>query len=433
MYGVISQARRRQAWRVIPDSWVLPGGRTEAAALVSRSNTTRISGSAKALTAGLGIPSIPDVTMEREIGHGGMGTVWQGRQTYLDRTVAVKVLRFVADRDFAARFQREAKILARLSHPHIVACHNAGIASDGRPYLMMEYVEGSDLRRHVTTHGALPPAAAARIVREVAEGLAHAQAQGVIHRDVKADNVLLSPRVNARSDDPFPWTAKLADLGLARQVRATPGSADNLTATGQMVGTPMTMAPEQFNDPENVDHRADIYGLGCVLYLALTGIHAFTGPSFAEIVASKVSGPTPDPSRVAPDLPIALATLCTRMLARDRERRPQDYAGIVADLQQCEAKPVWSPTRSRRVPLLVGAAATLLLVTLGSSCLLLRQRTAETSLPMAETSSNLLALAADTVKTSVPAEHTVLVAEPVEAKVIAQPGPVLRGRLAPRR
>lgn len=270
-------------------------------------------------------PAIAGVVIERELGRGGMGAVWLGRQTYLDRAVAVKALTLVGDEAFAARFQREARILAGLSHPHIVACHQAGIAPDGRPFLVMEFVDGPDLKRHIAAHGPLAPAEAARLVAEVAEGLRHAAAQGIIHRDVKPENVLLARRPDGG------LSAKLADLGLARPTRAA-GSGSELTAAGQILGTPATMAPEQFDDPEAVDQRADVYGLGCVLHHALTGAPAFAGASFAELVASKVAGPPPDASRLRPGIPAPLAALCRRMLARSRDERP-GYDEVIAALR----------------------------------------------------------------------------------------------------
>jgi hypothetical protein len=270
-------------------------------------------------------PAIDGVTIERELGRGGMGAVWLGRQTYLDRRVAVKALTLAGDEVFANRFRREARILAGLAHPHIVACHQAGMAPDGRPFLVMEFVDGPDLKKHVAANGPLAPADAARLVAEVAEGLRHAHAQGIIHRDVKPENVLLAKRPDGS------WTAKLADLGLARPSQAVKGQ--DLTAAGQILGTPSTMAPEQFDDPDSVDQRADIYGLGCVLHHALTGEAAFTGRSFAELVASKVHGPPPDPAKRRPGVPRELSALCMAMLSRDRAQRP-DYDAVIAALRR---------------------------------------------------------------------------------------------------
>ncbi len=321
------------------------------------------SGNDPTLQATAAPPCIPNVELSRELGRGGMGSVWLGRQTWLDRAVAVKSLDATHDQQFIARFRREARILAGLSHPNIVACYDAGTDANQRPYLVMELVDGPDLRRHVAAHGPLSPAAAVRVVREVAEGLAHAHAQGLIHRDVKPENVLLAPRDGTSRvtridapDDAFPFTAKLADLGLARPMRQT--GDHSLTVQGQLLGTPQTMAPEQFDDPDGVDHRADIYGLGCVLYFALTGEAAFSGHSFAELVSSKVHGRPPDPTRLRRDLPRGLGELTAAMLAGKREHRPADYADLLTRLQALGH----APAGRNRTPLLLAAVASIVVI-----------------------------------------------------------------------
>lgn len=278
-------------------------------------------------------PTIPEVELDVEIGRGGMGVVYRGRQTYLDRTVAVKLLlvdRAAADDDYVKRFQREAKILAGLSHPHIVACYSAGITADRHPYLVMEFIDGPNLKHWVAEHGPLKPQDALRVTRELAHALSHAHQNGIIHRDVKPENVLLAKREGDTSD--FPFQAKLVDLGLARPQGS--GSDMNLTGTGQVMGTPTTMAPEQFDDPEGVDFRADIYGLGCVLYHALIGRPAFEGRSLAAIVTAKVSGAAPNPTAMVSGLSPAIGMLVADMLAKGRESRPQSYDILIA---RCDA------------------------------------------------------------------------------------------------
>lgn len=274
-------------------------------------------------------PTIPEVELDQEIGRGGMGVVYSGRQTYLDRRVAVKLLlvnREAADDDYVRRFQREAKILAGLSHPHIVGCYSAGVTAERQPYLVMEFIDGPNLKNWVAEHGPLSERDALRVVRELAQALGHAHANGIIHRDVKPENVLLAKREGDSSL--FPYQAKLVDLGLARPQGT--GSDMNLTGTGQIMGTPTTMAPEQFDDPEGVDFRADIYGLGCVLYHALTGGPAFKGNSLAQIVTAKVSGAAPNPTAEITGLSPAIGTLVSDMLAKDREQRPQSYEVLIA-------------------------------------------------------------------------------------------------------
>jgi serine/threonine-protein kinase len=274
-------------------------------------------------------PTIPEVELDKEIGRGGMGVVFSGRQTYLDRRVAVKLLlvnREAADDDYVRRFQREAKILAGLSHPHIVSCYSAGLTAERQPYLVMEFIDGPNLKNWVAEHGPLAERDALRVVRELAQALGHAHANGIIHRDVKPENVLLAKREGDSSL--FPYQAKLVDLGLARPQGT--GSDMNLTGTGQIMGTPSTMAPEQFDDPEGVDFRADIYGLGCVLYHALTARPAFSGKSIAQIVTAKISGAAPNPTAEIEGLSSAIGTLVADMLAKDREQRPQSYELLMA-------------------------------------------------------------------------------------------------------
>jgi len=346
-------------------------------------------------------PAIDGVTIERELGRGGMGAVWLGRQTYLDRQVAVKALTLQGDEKFAARFRREARILAGLSHPHIVACHQAGMAPDGRPFLVMEFVDGPDLKRHLAAHGPLVPAEAARLVAEVADGLRHAHAQGIIHRDVKPENILLAKRPDGA------WTAKLADLGLARTSQGVQGQAHDLTAAGQVIGTPATMAPEQFDNPDAVDHRADIYGLGCVLHNALTGAAAFSGASFAALVASKVHGPAPDPSSVRADLPRELSALCRRMLARDRDQRPT-YEEIIAALRAPQMQ-------ARRSPMLLPIVGALVAAVVIAAVLVLRAGSAPT-MPTAPAQPAAVAHIVPVAPVAPVAATSVVVPVPVPAK-----------------
>lgn len=312
-------------------------------------------------------PTIPDVELSAEIGRGGMGVVYRGRQTYLDRNVAVKLLlvdRSAADDEYVKRFQREAKILAGLAHKHIVACYSAGITSDRHPYLVMEFIDGPNLKHWVAEQGRLKAEDALRLTRELAQALGHAHKNGIIHRDVKPENVLLAKREGDTSD--FPFEAKLVDLGLARPQGS--GGDMNLTGTGQVMGTPTTMAPEQFDDPEGVDFRADIYGLGCVLYHALIGRPAFDGKTLAAIVTAKVSGAAPNPTAVVSGLSPAIGTLVADMLAKSRDSRPQSYEILIA---RCDAILGGKADNGSKLPWVViagvGVVAAALLVMLMSS------------------------------------------------------------------
>lgn len=284
--------------------------------------------------AGLGddVPQIPDVTLVSVIGRGGMGVVYRGRQTYLERDVAVKLLGSSADSgNFAARFQREAKLLAGMMHSNIVACFSAGTANSGHCYIVMEFIDGPDLGHWVREHGPLPARDALGVCRDLATALAHGHQLGIIHRDVKPANVLLQPRSRAAPDD-FPFVVKLADLGLARSETRSPDQPE-ITMAGSILGTPSTMAPEQFDDPDSVDFRADIYGLGCVLYYVLTAQPAFPNAGLTTTIARKQAPVGPDPRQVCADVPEGVAKLVTEMLAADREDRPASYAALQ---QRCD-------------------------------------------------------------------------------------------------
>jgi predicted Ser/Thr protein kinase len=249
-------------------------------------------------------------------GQGGMGVVYKARHTRLDRVVALKVLHQDASRDpaFAERFLREARALARLSHPGIVAVHDFGEV-DGLFYLVMEFVDGVDLRRTIRG-GELAPRQALTIVRELCEALQYAHDEGVVHRDIKPENVLIDKR----------GRVKIADFGLAKLAGSMLGGGA-LTATGQVMGTPHYMAPEQIEHPQDVDHRADIYSLGVVLYEMLTG--------------SLPLGRFEAPSRRV-DIDVRLDEIVLRTLEREPARRYQHAVDVKTDVDgvgQGDAKP----------------------------------------------------------------------------------------------
>jgi serine/threonine protein kinase len=204
--------------------------------------------------------SFPQLEILELIGQGGMGAVYKARQPALDRFVALKILppRVRDDPGFAERFTREARALARLSHPNIVAVHDFGQAG-GFPYFIMEYVDGLNLRQ-VERARRLTPREALQVIPQICEALQFAHDEGIIHRDIKPENILMDKR----------GRVKIADFGLAKLLgRDHPAEA--ITEAGHVMGTPHYMAPEQIEHPLDVDHRADIYSLGVVFYEMLTG------------------------------------------------------------------------------------------------------------------------------------------------------------------
>ena len=278
------------------------------------------------------LPQIPGVALRNEIARGGMGVVYSGVQEYLQREVAVKVLAaHLQDAEFVRRFKREAQILACISHSNIVRCYDAGMSSDGRCYLVMEYIQGPTMRERAAGRPMTVPEVV-RVVRDVGSALEHALDEGIIHRDVKPENILLAEQTKTRVDGAIsvPFVPKLVDLGIARRETHDSGM---LTGKGIVMGTQSTMAPEQFDDPDSVDHRADIYGLGCTAFFGLTGERAFSG-TYSEVIIAKRCDFGPDPQTLNGNVPEPLARLVREMLAGDREQRPQSYRDLI---DRCDA------------------------------------------------------------------------------------------------
>ncbi len=270
------------------------------------------------------LPKIPGITLHYEIARGGMGVVYSGRQDFLDRRVAVKFLSVDLGGDaFAQRFQREAKILAGISHPNIVGCHMADTTPEGQSYLVMEFCDGPNLKAWIGDNGPVEPMAAIRLIRSSALALAHAHQSDIIHRDIKPENILLESVTSTTLDIRFPFTPKIVDLGLARMTHEQVGMG--LTSPGSVMGTPSTMSPEQFDDPDSVDFRSDIYGLGCCLYEMLVGQPAFGGNKLTDIVLRKRDPSSPNPCDEKPDLPAAVGAFTQRLLASNRNDRPASY------------------------------------------------------------------------------------------------------------
>ncbi len=265
---------------------------------------------------------IPGYTIERELGHGGMATVYLAVQDSLGRPVALKIMSpaLAADRTFSERFLKEARTIAQLSHPHIVAVYDVGVAGHDH-YLALEYVGAGDLKSHIR-HGARPPAEAFKIVRDIASALGYAHSKGFVHRDVKPENVLF--RDNG--------TAVLTDFGIARAV----SSGTRMTGMGMSIGTPHYMSPEQARG-KDVDGRADIYALGIVLYEMLTGKVPYDAEETLAIGIMHVSEPVPT-------LPQPLSghqALLDRMLAKDPANRFNTAEALIEaiDKHDPNAKP----------------------------------------------------------------------------------------------
>ncbi len=285
-----------------------------------------------------------EYSLQRELGRGGMGIVYLARDVQLDRDVAIKVLpSHLAHRtDARERFLREARMAAGLSHPHIVPIHRVSEVA-GFVFFVMSYIEGETLGERLRTRGPLPPAEAARILREVAWALAYAHGRGIVHRDVKPDNILLEARTGR---------ALVTDFGIAH------GGRDSGVATdpGKIMGTAHFMSPEQAAS-ESIDGRSDIYALGVVGYLAVSGRLPYEAPTVPALLLRQAAQDPPSVMRAAPGLPPALGAAIDRCLARDPAARFSDGEALAEALAPPDARPAL-PTTLRawlaaRNPLLV--------------------------------------------------------------------------------
>ncbi len=245
---------------------------------------------------------------------GGMGQVFRARDEHTGGQVAVKLI----ERRFAKRFQREARLLVKLSHPAIVRYVAHGWAANGQPYLVTEWLEGETLRERLM-RGRLAVADAVKLARRVAEALGAAHAGHVVHRDVKPDNLLLAEGSVER--------VTVLDFGIARQ-----GANLGVTRTGELVGTPRYMAPEQARGSRHVDARVDVFALGCVLYECLAGRAAFAGDDATTVLARILLEEPPPLGRLVEGIPPALDDLVGRMLAKTVSARPSDGAAAAAEL-----------------------------------------------------------------------------------------------------
>jgi len=256
--------------------------------------------------------------IDAQIAEGGMGVVYRGFDLDFDQPIAIKVLRPGAV-DNVTRFEREATMLATLDHPGVIRYVAHGVAHEGSSFLVTEWVDGTTLAEHHARVG-LTPAEAVAVACRVAEALGAAHARGLVHRDIKPQNILL-----AGGDLQRP---KVIDFGLVRRASGDP----RLTETGVVVGTPGYMAPEQARGEREIDARSDVFALGCVLYECVSGVPAFAGRNVGAVMARIVLCDPPLLRDIAPATPAGLERIVTRMLAKHRADRPRDAAEVAAEL-----------------------------------------------------------------------------------------------------
>jgi eukaryotic-like serine/threonine-protein kinase len=295
--------------------------------------------------------------LTRQIGVGGMGAVYEATHRLIGKRVAVKVLleKYAAKDQVVARLEQEARLASSIGHENIVDITDFGATAEGRRFVVMEYLEGESLGALLRREGPQPAERIVNICLQVASALGAAHKCGVIHRDVKPENVFLT----RRAERDF---VKVVDFGISKAMREPGGEeSPRLTQTGMVLGTPLYMSPEQARGDDELDPRVDVYALGVIMYELATGDVPFRGANYLNII-SQVLSATPTPPREArPDLAISaeLESIIMTAIAKDRDQRYQSMADVAADLQALrEGSPVsatasahWRPNRLARRPL----------------------------------------------------------------------------------
>jgi eukaryotic-like serine/threonine-protein kinase len=286
--------------------------------------------------------------IEKLIKMGGMGSVYRGRHVLIDKTVAIKVLRpsLAGDDAVVARFSREAKAASKISHPHAVSVTDFGEAENGVVFLVMEYLDGRTLKQVIANEGPLSLDRAVEIVRQVAGALDVAHGQGVIHRDLKSENIML---VSHNGDE---W-AKVLDFGIAKILQPIGSAADaEITQANLVVGTPQYMSPEQCSQSGALDARSDVYSLGIIVHEMLTGQLPFTGESATVVMMKQVQDAPPSVLASRAQLPAAVDQVIKRALAKQPIDRFQSAGELSAALAGAASG------AAAEAPVVAGAAAT---------------------------------------------------------------------------
>ncbi len=312
----------------------MPGGRS--AGEPRRPAAAETGGKLRGRRTALPPDLIPGYVLEEWLGEGTMGAVYRAKQVSLDRTVAVKVLtpHLAKNERYLKRFQREARAVAKLNHPNVVSGIDVG-ESKGCRYFVMEYVEGPTLLQLLEKDGRLDAMSATRIILQIARALDHAHNAGLVHRDVKPANIIVTTKANV---------AKLCDLGLAKEVAE--GGAD--TGEGRAMGTPFYISPEQARGEADIDIRSDLYSLGVTYYHAVCGRPPFSGPTPAVIMAKHLTETAPPVRQLVPAAPLGVAAVIEKAMRKRREERYQTPDHMIEDLEDV-AEGKWKPAISAAI------------------------------------------------------------------------------------
>jgi serine/threonine protein kinase len=285
--------------------------------------------------------------IDEKLSEGGMGAVYKGTHVLMDKTVAIKVLRpsLAADEKIVARFSREARAASRISHPHAISVTDFGEDEHGIVFLVMEYLDGETLKNLIRREGPMPLGRVVEIIKQVGDALDAAHGQGVVHRDLKSDNIMLLRATGADY-------AKVLDFGIAK-IKEREGDYDpGLTAPDLVIGTPQYMSPEQCSQSPDIDARSDVYSLGVIIYEMLVGHVPFTGESPTAIMMKHLQQTAPSVAAERTDVPAAVASVVARALEKLPHDRYASAAELIADLTIAAGmEPV--PARPNSKPLAV--------------------------------------------------------------------------------
>jgi serine/threonine protein kinase len=264
---------------------------------------------------------IPGYQIISKLGQGAMAVVFKAKQLSLDRIVAIKVLpkRLSENQEFVDRFYKEGRAAARLNHPHIVAAYDVGEAG-GYHYFVMEFIDGDTVYEEIAKGRPLEETRAIRIILETAQALEHAHAQGLIHRDVKPKNIMITKEGNV----------KLADMGLAREMSDYEAAA---AEAGRAYGTPYYISPEQIRGSISIDARADIYSLGATFYHMVTGRVPFEGPSPSAVMHKHLKEQLVPPDHINPKLSSGIGEICEVMMSKSADDRYPSMTEVIEDLK----------------------------------------------------------------------------------------------------